>query len=251
MNMTKSIARIILLTALAMAASLAPATAQTNTRELHTYYHGDASAPELASDYLQSHPGEAIQILSINQTGREPLQMLFAFGVVARSRAGVCRYTASQIFPHRAEGGAVSWDNKPEDPKERVEPPSAMAAVATMCPPQSDETYAVLDDGITDAEFIAVVNFWNGIAKSQDKFDEVAGLLPLIISNRAADRFNTFRTAIFRQGAPPVQLRAVFNSGVDAYDLAFALAPTDSPSYFLSISKNVNGFQVVNFQTQN
>jgi hypothetical protein len=33
-----------------------------------------------------------------------------------------------------------------------------------------------LDDGITDAEFIAVVNFWNSIAKSQAKFDEVTGL---------------------------------------------------------------------------
>jgi hypothetical protein len=59
-----------------------------------------------------------------------------------------------------------------------------------------------------------------------------------------------FRTAVFRQGAPPVQLRAVFNGGVDAYDLAFALSGADAPNFFVSISKNVSGFQVVNFQTQ-
>jgi len=234
---------------LAMTAA-SPAAAQTSTRELHTYYSGDASAPELASDYLKSHPGEAFQIASFSQTGREPLQMFFAFGTVSRSRAGVCHFTASQVFPHRMDGGAIAWDSKPEDPKERVEPPSPMAAVAAMCPVQSDEKYTVLDDGMSDAEFIGIVNFWNGIAKSQEKFDEVAGLLPLIISNRAAERFNTFRTAVFQQGSAPVQLRAVFRGGVDAYDLAFALPTADSPNFFLSISKNVNGFQVVNFQTQ-
>jgi hypothetical protein len=148
------------------------------------------------------------------------------------------------------DGGATMWDSKPEDPMEHVESPSPMAAVAAMCPPQSDEKYTVLDDGITDAELIAVVNFWNGIAKSQAKFDEVTGLLPLIISNRAAERFNTFRTAVFQQGTAPVQLRALFRSGVDAYDLAFALPTADSPNFFLSISKNVTGFQAVNFQTQ-
>jgi hypothetical protein len=46
-----------------------------------------------------------------------------------------------------------------------------------MCPRQSEEAYAALDDGISDAEFTAVVSFWNTIAKSQDKFDEVTGLL--------------------------------------------------------------------------
>jgi hypothetical protein len=248
--MTTRIERALLLLAFAAAAAAPPATAQTNTRELHTYHSGDASLPELASDYLRSHPGEALQIASFTQTGREPFQMFFAFGTASRSRAGVCHYTATQLFPHRVDGGTVTWDNKPEDPNEHVEPPSPMAAVAAMCPPQSDETYAVLDDGITDAEFIAVVNFWNTIAKSQDRFDEVTGLLPLIISNRAAERFDMFRTAVFRQGAPPVQLRAVFNGGVDAYDLAFALSGADAPNFFVSISKNVSGFQVVNFQTQ-
>jgi hypothetical protein len=248
--MTIHIARMTLLLALAMAGALSPAAAQNVTRERHTYYSGDASAPELAQDYLKAHPGEAIEIASINQTGKEPLQMFYAFGTVARSRAGVCRFTASQVFSHRADGGAISWDSKPEDPSDRVEPPSPMAAEAAMCPPQSEEAYAALDDGITDAEFIAVVNFWTGIAKSQDKFDEVAGLLPLIISNRSAERFNAFRTAVFTQGGPPVQLRAVFRGGVDAYDLAFALATADSPNFFLSISRNVTGFQVVNFQTQ-
>ena len=232
------------------AAATSPAAAQTSTRELHTYYGGDASAPELASDYLRSHPGEAFQIASFKPAGREAFQMFFAFGAVSRSRAGVCRFMASQVFPHRMDGGAISWDSKPEDPMERVEPPSPMAAVATMCPPQSDEAYTVLDDGITDAEFVAVVNFWNGIAKSEGKFDEVTGLLPLIISNRAADRFNAFRTAVFKQGAAPVQLRAIFRGGVDAYDLAFALSTAEAPNFFLSISKNVNGFQAVNFQTQ-
>ena len=248
--MTTRMARAMVFLGLATVAPLSPAAAQTSTRELHTYYSGDASLPELASDYLRSHPGEAFQIASFTPAGRDPFQMFFGFGTVSRSRAGVCRYMASQVFAHRMDGGAVTWDNKPEDPKERVEPPSPMAAVATMCPPQSDETYAVLDDGITDAEFIAIVNFWNGIAKSQQKFDEVTGLLPLIISNRAADRFNTFRTAVFRPGGPPPQLRAVFNGGVDAYDLAFALSSADSPNFFVSISKNANGFQVVNFQTQ-
>jgi hypothetical protein len=248
--MTIRLKRVMLLLAFATAAAVSPAAAQTATRELHTYYGGDASAPELASDYLRSHPGEAFQIASFSQTGREPLQMFFAFGKASRSRAGVCRYTASQVFPHRMDGGPVTWDSKPEDPTEHVEPPSPMAAVAAMCPAQSDETYAVLDDGITDAQFIAVVNFWNGIAKSQAKFDEVTGLLPLIISNQAAERFDAFRTAVFKQGTPPVQLRAVFNSGVDAYDLAFALSNADSPNFFLSISKNANGFQVLNFQTQ-
>lgn len=248
--MTSRIARAMLFLSVAAAALYSPAAAQTATREIHTYHNGDASAPELASDYLHSHPSEAFQIASFSQTGREPLQMFFAFGTVSRSRAGVCRYTASQVFPHRAEGGAISWDSKPEDPKDRVEPPSQMAAAAAMCPPQSDETYTVLDDGITDAEFVAVLNFWNGIAKSQAKFDEVTGLLPLIISDRAAARFNIFRTAVFKQGAAPVQLRAVFRAGVDAFDLAFALPTADSPDFFLSISKNESGFQAVNFQTQ-
>ena len=248
--MTSRIARAMLFLSAAAATAPCAASAQTATRELHTYHSGDASVPELASDYLHSHPGEAFQIASFSQTGREPLQMFFAFGTPSRSRTGVCRYTASQVFPHRAEGGATSWDSKPEDPKERVEPPSPMAAVAAMCPPQSDEAYTVLDDGITDAEFIAVVNFWNGIVKSQAKFDEVTGLLPLIISDRAANRFNIFRAAIFKQGGAPVQLRAVFRAGVDAYDLAFALPAADSPDFFLSISKNVSGFQAVNFQTQ-
>ena len=248
--MLTRIARVTLALALSALGAPAPAAAQANTRELHTYYSGDASAPELASDYLRSHPGEAFQIASFKPAGREAFQMFFAFGTVARSRAGVCRFMASQVFAHRAEGGAITWDSKPDDPMERVEPPSPMAAVATNCPPQSDEAYTVLDDGITDAEFIAVVNFWNSLAKSQAKFDEVTGLLPLIISDRAVQRFNTFRTAVFKEGGAPVQLRALFAGGVDAYDLAFALSAADSPNFFLSISKNVSGFQVVNFQTQ-
>ena len=248
--MATRFARMTLVLALSALGAPAPAAAQTNTRELHTYYSGDASASELAADYLKSHPGEAFQIASFTPTGREPFQMFFAFGTVSRSRAGVCRFMQSQVFAHRAEGGAITWDNKPDDPKERVEPPQPMAAFAANCPPQSDEAYTVLDDGITDAEFIGVVNFWNSLAKSQAKFDEVTGLLPLIISNRAAQRFNTFRTAVFKQGGPPVQLRALFAGGVDAYDLAFALSSADSPNFFLSISKNVAGFQVVNFQTQ-
>jgi len=247
--MATRIERVVLL-AFGIASALSPATAQTISREEHTYYSGDASAPEPASDYLRTHPGEAIEVASVTQTGHEPLQLFYAFGAVARSRAGVCRFTASQIFPHRADGGVISWDTKPEDPNERVEPPSPMAAIAVMCPPQSDQTYSALDDGITDQEFIAVANFWNGIAKSESKFDEVAGLLPLIISDREAERFNMFRTAVFHQGGPPVQLRAVFRDGVDGYDLAFALATADSPNFFLTVSKNVAGFQVVNFQTQ-
>ena len=139
--MTTRLKRAMLFLAFATAAAVSPAAAQTTTRELHTYYSGDASSPELASDYLRSHPGEAFQIASFSQTGREPLQMFFAFGKASRSRAGVCRYTASQVFPHRAESGVITWDNKPEDPTEHVEPPSPMAAVAAMCPAQSDAVF--------------------------------------------------------------------------------------------------------------
>lgn len=240
----------MLLVALATVAVLSPATAQNSSRERHIYYSGDASAPEPAGDYLRTHPGEAIEVASITQAGREPIQMFYAFGAVARSRAGVCRFTARQVFAHRGDGGAIAWDSTPDDPNERVEPATPMALVAPMCPPQSEEAYAAMDDGITDPELIAVTTFWNGIATSQAKFDEVTGLLPLIISNRAAQRFNTFRTAVFKPGGPPVQLRAVFRGGLDAYDLAFALSATDSPNFFVSISKTVSGFQVVNFQTQ-
>ena len=54
---TKCMAVCFLLTV-----AMSPATAQTSTRELHTYYSGDASAPELAADYLKSHPGEATSV---------------------------------------------------------------------------------------------------------------------------------------------------------------------------------------------
>ena len=80
----------------------------------------EALSEDSIADYLKSHPGEAFQIASFKPAGREAFQMFFAFGTVARSRAGVCRFMATQVFAHRAEGGAITWDSKPDDPKERV-----------------------------------------------------------------------------------------------------------------------------------
>src|SRR5689334_25217506 len=102
MKTTARLALCLLIAATAAAAA-SPAAAQTGTRELHTYYSGDASAPELAADYLKSHPGEAFQIASFTPMGREPFQMFFGYGAVTRSRAGVCRFMASQVFAHRCE----------------------------------------------------------------------------------------------------------------------------------------------------
>jgi hypothetical protein len=120
----------------------------------------------------------------------------------------------------------------------------------TPCPRQNEAAYAALEPGINDAEFVAISNFWKETAKSEQKFDDASGLLPLIISTRAARQFDGFRAAVLRPARAPLQLQAVFRAGIDAYDLAFGDSPSASSSFFLSISKSATGYQFVNFQTQ-
>jgi hypothetical protein len=163
----------------------------------------------------------------------------------------VCRFTETQVFPHRADDGTISWNTIPLNVREHAEPPYTMAAIGgNSCPAQSDDGYTALEDGITDAEFVTVSNFWKDISKSAEKFDSASVYVSLIISQRAAEKFAAFRAALFdsKDGKPP-QLQAVFRGGLDAYDLAFGMA-ANSSNYFLSISKSSTGFEVLNFQTQ-
>ena len=228
-----------------------PVAAQESTRAKETYFATDPSVPELANDYLRMHPGDAIEIVSFNQAGKDPVQNYYAFGPTSRSPQGVCRFTATQIFPHRSDDGKISWDSMPPRPSDRVEPPFTMAILAgNSCPRQSEDVYSALDNGVSDAEFVTISNFWRDISGSQEKFDQASVLLPLIVSPRAAERFSAFRSAVFRPGGEPVQLRAVFRGGVDAYNLAFADSLSEPPNYFLSISKSAAGFTVLNFQTR-
>lgn len=221
------------------------------TATVQTFFASDPSIPELANDYLRTHSGDAIEILSFGDPAKDATQIFHAFGPVSRSRAGVCRFTSTQIFPHRSDDGAISWDNKSSNPREHAEPPYPLAAVAgNPCPRQDANGYASLDTGIMDAEFIGVFNFWKDISKSQSKFDEASVYLSLIISQRAADAFAKFRSALFQSGGEPPQLQAVFRGGVDAFDLAFGDGRSNSSNFFLSISKSGSGYQVLNFQTQ-
>ncbi len=245
----RPVASILAALALALIAP-ARADAADATRTKQVYFAADASTPDLAKDYLNAHPGNALEISTFTLPGQPPAESYYAFGPVARSRAGVCRFTETQIFPVRAEDGSVLWSSIPTDPAIHADPPAMMAAVApAACPKPSENDYSALDDGIADADFLSVAAFWKEIAASAMKFDDAAGLLPLIISTQAAAQFDRFRASVFAAQGAPVQMRAVFKAGVNAYDLSFSDA-SDSPAYFLSISKSGTGFQMLNFQSQ-
>ena len=236
---------------LALAVSfVTAANAAEPVRTRETYFTVDMTAPDLANDYLRNHPGNAIEILSFTAPGRDTTQIFHALGPVARSRAGVCRFTSTQLFAHPADDGTISWNTIPLNVREHAEPPYTMAAVAgNPCPRQNDDSYTALEDGITDAEFITVSNFWKDISKSAEKFDAASVYVSLLISQRAAEQFAAFRSALFDAGGKPPQLQAVFRGGLDAYDLAFGMA-ANSSNYFVSIGKSTKGYEVLNFQTQ-
>ena len=231
---------------------IAPASAAEATGTKQTFFATDPAAPELANAYLRTHPGDGIEIVPFSEPGKDPTQTFHGLGPVSRSRVGVCRFTATEVFPHRSGDGAISWDSTPPNPREQhAEPPYIMAAMAgTPCPRQNEDAYAALEDGISDPEFVAISNFWKEISASQEKFDQVSVYLSLIVSARVAEAFAGFRAAVFGAGGQPPQLQAVFRGGVDAYDLAFGASRSNSSSFFLSISKSATGFQVLNFQTQ-
>jgi hypothetical protein len=251
MNYRNRLCAFATMASFALAASgLTPANAAEATRAKDTFFTGDVAAPELANDYLRNHPGNAIEILTFNETGKDPTEIFHALGPVARSRAGVCRFTATQVFPHRADDGTISWNTIPLNVREHAEPAYTMAAVAgNICPRQNEDGYAALESGITDAEFVAVSNFWKEISKSAEKFDQASVYVSLIVSQRAAEQFAAFRAALFDSGGKPPQLQGVFRGGLDAYDLAFGMA-SNSSNFFVSISKSSAGFEVLNFQTQ-
>ncbi|HEX3484077.1 MAG TPA: hypothetical protein VHT51_03395 [Micropepsaceae bacterium] len=231
-------------------AGASPAAAADIATTRQAFFTADSSAPELAKDYVGSHPGYGIEITEFHDAGKDPTQIFHGLGPVSRSRAGVCRFTATEIFPHRADDGAISWDSMPLNPREHAEPPFTMAAVGgANCPRQDAAAYAALESGISDAEFIAVTNFWKDISKSEGKFDDASVYLSLIVSQKVADAFATFRSALFGSGPPP-QLQAIFRGGLEAYDLAFGDSSANTSNFFLSISKSSTGFQVLNFQTQ-
>jgi hypothetical protein len=231
--------------------SALPLSAQPATRTRETYFAGDAAAPELVNSYLREHPGEAIEIITFRQTGREPVQIFHAFAVPARSAQGVCRFLSTQIFPHTADDGKTTWDSTPTRQGERVEAPLAMGVLAPApCPRQSDAAYAALGTGVTDADFQKLSDFWKEVSQSPQKFDAASPLLPLLISPRAAERFANFRTSVQTPTAEPLRLRAVFRSGGNSFDLAFSSTATDPPSFFLSVSQSEAGFQMMNFQTR-
>ena len=230
--------------------AITPASPAEATRVKQTFFTADAAAPELANDYLRAHPGDALEILSFSEPGKDPTEIFHALGPVSRSRAGVCRFTATQLFPHHADAGTISWNAMPLNPREHAEPAYTMAAVAgNACPRQNEEAYASLEDGISDPEFLAVSNFWKEVSKSTEKFDQASVYLTLIVSPKAAEQFAVFRSALFDSAGPPPQLQAVFRGGLDAYDLAFGMA-ANSSNFFVSISKSATGFEVLNFQTQ-
>jgi len=213
MHRRNNIRRFGALLAFALAGAATPAAAADATKQ--AYFAGDSSAPELASDYLRSHPGDGIEIMQFRDAGKDPMQIFHVLGPASRSRAGVCRYTATEVFAHRADDGAISWNNMPLNPREHAEPPYTMAAVAgASCPRQDSDAYAALEMGIADAEFVAVSNFWKDISKSESKFDEASVYLSLIVSQKAADAFAAFRTALFGASSTPPQLQAVFRGGL-------------------------------------
>jgi hypothetical protein len=221
----------------------------TSTKQ--TYFAPEMSAPGDVNGYLTAHAGHAMEVIAFMENGKDTVRIYYDFGPITRSGRGVCQFTAVQVFPHRADDGTVTWDSTPPNPRDRFEPPFTMAMIApNPCPRQNEDLYVTLDKDISDADFLAISNFWKEISQSQAKFDDVSDLLPLIISSRQAERFAAFRSAVFSPaGAGPMSLRAVFRQAPDNYDLAFSQS-ADSPNYFLSVSKSATGFQVLNFQSQ-
>jgi hypothetical protein len=239
------------LTALALATLASAPSAAQMERAQQTFFTPDPSAPELANAYLEAHPGNAIEIVTYRQAGKDPADIYYSFGPVSRSRQGVCRFTAAEVFAHRAADGTWSWDSTPPNPADRVEPPTIMAAIAgTPCPRQSLEGYVSLDDGVSDPEFVALSKFLKEIAGSEEKFDSAAAYLPFILAPRVAEKFAAFRSSLLRPAGANAQLRAVLQAGVGGYDLAFADSPSGTPSMFLNVAKSRDGFQMLNFQGQ-
>ena len=233
-----------------LAAGPTPADAAEAARTKATFFTADSATPELAKDYLGAHPRMGIEILTFTEPGKDPTEIFHALSAAARTPAGVCRFTSMQIFPHRADDGTISWNTIPLNVREHAEPPYTMAAIAgNSCPAQDDDSYAALEGGITDAQYVTVSKFWKEISASAEKFDAASVYLSLIVSQKAATQFATFRAALFDAGATRPQLQAVFRGGLDAYDLAFGMA-ANSSNYFLSISKSSTGFEFLNFQTQ-
>jgi hypothetical protein len=234
---------------LAVLPSIAANAQPTSTKK--TYFAPEMSAPEDVNGYLTAHARHAMEVIAFTENGKDTTKIYYDFGPITRSARGVCQFTAMQVFPHPADNGPIAWDSTPPNPRDRVEPPFTMALIApNPCPPQNEDLYVTLDKDISDADFLAISNFWKEISQSQPKFDDASDLLPLIISPRQAERFAAFRTGVFTPaGAGPMTLRAVFRQGPGNYDLAFSQS-ADSPNFFLSISKSATSFQVLNFQSQ-
>lgn len=232
-----------------LALSSVPAAALEATRTRETYFTPDA-APELAGDYLRTHPGDAIQIVTLNVAGRDPADTYFAFGPVARSAQGVCRFDTKQIFPHKADDGKIAWDSTPPSPRDYVQPPVTMAAIAPApCPRQNDTGYVFLEKGVSDVEFMAAVKFWKDVTVSAEKFDDSADYLSFILSPRLKQRFAAFRTAALSPSGAP-RLAAIFRNGLNDLDLGFSATEGETANFFVSVSKSASGFQMINFQTQ-
>jgi len=121
------------------------------------YFAADDATPPLAAEYLRSHPGEAMRLVTINQQGREPREEFYSIGPIARSARGVCRFSVSQTFPHPIQGAPTTWDRMPPSPTDYVQPAYAMGAAAPApCPRQDDPSYVTLDQDIADAELIEI-----------------------------------------------------------------------------------------------
>src|SRR5258708_1080753 len=129
-------------------AVVAPALGAENSGTRQTFFPPDPAPPELANAYFTAHPGDPIHISTFGDAAN-PTQFFHAFGPAALSRAGVCRFTSTQVFAHRTDDGAISWDSKPANPREHAEPPYTMATVApNPCPRRDEDVYVSLDNGI-------------------------------------------------------------------------------------------------------
>jgi hypothetical protein len=214
------------------------------------YFTADDSTPALAADYLRTHPGEAMRLVTVTLPGRNPRQEFYSLGTIARSERSVCRFSTSQIFPHAMEGAPTVWDRMPPSPTDYVQPTYAMGAVSPgACPRQDDAAYLTLDPDITDAELIELTAFWKDVTASEAKFDTASGLLPLILSDRIGRLFDSFRMRVLQPADRVPQLRAVLRHMGQGYDLGFSDAAGESTSSFLTVSKARDGYTVVNFQT--
>ncbi len=214
------------------------------------YFAPDESTPPLAAEYLRSHPGEGMRLVTIAPPNRTPRSEYYAIATSARSARGVCRFTVTQIFSHATEGAPTTWDRMPPTPTDYVQPPYAMGAAApALCPRQDDVSYVTLDQDITDAELIEITAFWKDMSSSQAKFDTASDLLPLILSQRIANLFDAFRMRVLTPSDRQPQLRALLRHTGQGYDLGFAEAPGEATSSFLTVAKSVSGYTVMNYQT--